>query len=208
MENGRVLTGFSHPVVAQYQVAAGKVTYTNGRPLGRGVKCALSLTTADGNDFYADDVLAESDNGVFSGGTATITVDGMHPDADRFVLGIPDPEEVTYGESLKTKVTRYGAAAKPPYLGYGHIATYQSGGVEIFVPHIFPKVKFRQPGFDGETRGEKKSFQTQELTADLHRDDTANKDWKWIGEDFDTKAEALAVLHGLLNVTVTEVSNG
>lgn len=198
--NGRVLIGFAHPVVAQYTAAGNTVSYSNGMILARGVKCALNLDTSDNNDFYADDVVAESENGMFAGGTAAITVDGMHPVAERFVLGLPEPEEVTYGEA-KTKFYKYGDGAKPPYLGYGHVVRYQSDNVEVFVPTIFTKVKFRVPGGTAETKGEKKSWQTQELTADLHRDETLTHDWKWVGEDQTTMEAAVAILHGVLGVT-------
>lgn len=200
MANGRVLIGFSNPVVAKYNQAGPTVTYTDGRALARGVKFSLSLETSDDNDFYADDAVAESENGVFAGGTASVTVDGMHPDAERFILGLPEPEEVSYGESKTVQVAKIGENAKPPYLAYGHIVRYQSDNVEIFVPTIFTKVKFRQPGGSAETKGEKKNWQTQELTADLHRDDTASHNWKWVCEDQTSMEDAVAVLHGLLNV--------
>lgn len=197
--NGRVLIGFSYPVVAKYNRVGKTVNYTGGRVLGRGVEIALKLETAAGNDFYADDVVAESENGVFVKGTTDLTVDGMHPESERFALGIPEPEQVTVGET-KINVTKYGDTAKPPYLGLGYIALYQSDGVEIFVPTILTKTKFRQPDFDGKTKGEKKDWQTQKLTADLHRDDTAGHDWKWVGEDQTTLEDAMAVLNALLGV--------
>lgn len=199
--NGRVLIGFSHPVVALYTASGSGVTYSQGMALARGVKFNLNLDTTDNNDFYADDVLAESENGLFSGGTAAITVDGLHPDAERFALGLPEPVAVTYGESQSVNVYKYGDQAKPPYLGYGHVVTYQSDNTEIFVPTIFTKVKFRVPGGSAETRKEKKDYLTQELTADLHRDDTSTHDWKWVGEDQTSMAAAVQVLHGLLSVT-------
>ena len=198
--NGRVLIGFAHPVVALYTANGNTVSYSKGMVLARGVKCTLNLDTSDDNDFYADDVIAESENGLFAGGNAAITVDGMHPKAERFVLGLPEPEDVNYGENQTVKVYKYGDGAKPPYVGYGHIVRYQSDNTEIFVPTIFTKVKFRVPGGSAETKGEKKSWQTQELTADLHRDETATHDWKWVGEDQATMEAAVAVLHGLLHV--------
>lgn len=204
--NGRVLIGFSHPVVAKYNQAGNTVTYTDGRALARGVKFSLNLETSDDNDFYADDAVAESENGVFAGGTAAVTVDGMHPESERFILGLPEPEEVNYGENQKVSVAKFGENAAPPYLGYGHIARYQSDNVEIFVPTIFTKVKFRQPGVSAETKGEKKNWQTHELTADLHRDDTANHDWKWVCADQASMEDAVAVLHGLLNVPSGEAA--
>lgn len=200
--NGRVLIGFAYPVAAKYNFDGTNVTYSGGMVMARGVGVSLDLETSDDNNFYADNVVAESENGEFTGGTADLTVDGMHPTAERFVLGLPDPEEVTYGETRKVNVTKYGAKAKPPYIGVGFVAVYQSDGVEIYVPTILTKAKMRQPKFEAKTKEDKKDWQTQELTADLHRDDTSDANWKWIAEDQSTMAAAKEILNGILNVAV------
>lgn len=201
--NGRVLIGFAYPVVAKYNFDGTNVTYSDGMVMARGVGVTLDLETSDDNNFYADNVIAESENGAFTGGTADLTVDGMHPKAERFVLGLPDPEEVSYGEAKKVNVTKYGGKANPPYLGMGYIAVYQSDQTEIYVPTILTKTKMRQPKFEAKTKEDKKEYQTQELTADIHRDDTADANWKWIAEDQSSLAAAKAVLDGILNVTAT-----
>ncbi|MBR7147436.1 MAG: hypothetical protein IKD13_01285 [Firmicutes bacterium] len=202
MEAGRVLIGFSYPVVAKYNYDGKNVTYSDGRVLARGVSVSLDLETSDDNNFYADNKLAESENGDFNGGTAALTVDGMHPESERFALGLPEPEAVPYGESKTVKITKHGANAKPPYLAMGYITQYQSGGDEnIFVPTILTKGKFRTPKFDAKTREGKKDWQTQELTLDLHRDETEGRNWKWVAEDQTSEAAAMEILNALLNVT-------
>lgn len=200
MEAGRVCIGFSHPVVAKYNNAGGTVTYTDGMVLARGVSVSLKLEESEDNNFYADNKVAESDNGEFTGGTANLAVDGLHPAAERYISGLPEAEQVTYGESQKVGVTKHGKNAEPPYVAIGVIVQYQSGGEEIFVPVIFTKTKFRKAGLNAKTQEETKDWQTQDLVADLHRDDTAEKNWKWVADDQATEAEAIAVLHGLLNV--------
>lgn len=200
MANGRICTGFSHPVVAKYNNAGGTVTYTGGIVLARGVSVSLSVNPAEDNNFYADNALAESDTDTFKDGTAKLTVDGMHPEAEKVVYGLPEPEEVTYGESKKVKVTKSGKAAEAPYLGIGVVVRYQSDNVDIFVPVILTKAKFKPHGLEAKTQEAQKDWQTQELEAVLHRDDTATHDWRWICEDQTTEADAIAVLHGLLNV--------
>lgn len=204
MEDGRVLKGFSYPFVAKYNNAGGNVTYTGGMPLARGVDIKLNVETTDDNKFYANNVVAESEAGEFKSGTAESTVDGMHPVAERFVLGLPEPVEVAFGESQKVNVTKYGSVAKAPYVGYGFVAWYQSDGVDIYVPILLTKAKFRQPNFEAKTREENTSWQTQNLTADLHRDDSEDKSWKWIAADQTTEAAAVAILKGILNVADAE----
>lgn len=196
---GRVIVGFSHPVVAKYNNAGGVVTYSGGMVLARGVEVDLSIETDDDNNFYADNALAESANGEFASGAAKLIVDGLHADPERFILGLPEPKDVPYGEST-VKVTKHGKNAKPPYVGIGFVVDYKSGGGHIYVPVILNKGKFRQHGTKAKTREDKTSWQTQELEADLHRDDSDDASWKWVGEDQASEAEAIAVLHGLLNV--------
>ncbi len=204
--NGRVVTGFSHPVVAKYDYDGSAVTYSQGMVLARGVSVKLGINTSDSNDFFADNSLAESESGEFTGGTANLVVDGLHPAAEQFVLGLPKPEAVTYGESKTINVTKYGSAAKAPYVGIGYVVEYTSDKTKIYVPTILRKGKFQQPSSNAKTREKGAEWQTQELVADIARDDTAGADWKWIGEDQTTEADAIAVLHGLLNVTAVPVA--
>lgn len=196
---GRVGVDFLHPVIARYNNAGGKVTYTDGIVAGRGVKVSLNLDTPSDNDFYADGVVAESENGLFGGGTVALTIDGAHPETDRMMHGLPAPKEVTVGDKT-VAVTKFGAAAKPPYLGVGFIRVYQCAGALIYVPIVLTKCKFRSAGLDASTREKTTSWQTQEKTADLHRDDTEDQDWRWVCEDHATAADAIATLHALLNV--------
>lgn len=202
---GKVLVGFSNPYVAKYNNAGGTVTYTDGRRLARGVKVSLDVDSSDDNDFYADDDIAESENGQFSKGTANITVDGLLVETERFIAGLPEPETVSIGEKT-VKVYKHGVKAFPPYLGIGIIVQYRSGGKDTYVPIIMTKAKFRPTTLDGSTREKETNWQTQDLVADLHRDDTADHNWKWVVEDQDTKAEADAILRSLLNVPDTDAA--
>lgn len=200
MAAGKVITGFSYPTVAKYNAEGTNVTYTDGMRLARGVDVDLSVNTSEQSNFYADNRVAESDGGVFTDGKATLTVDGLHSAAERFIQGLPEPEEVSYGGEKKAKFTKHGDKAAPPYVGIGFIIQYQSGGVTTYVPMILTKGKFPASGIKAETQGEKKNYQTQTLEPSLFRDDTADHNWKWVGEDVSTEDEALAIIDGILNV--------
>lgn len=200
MAAGKVCTGFSYPFVAKYGVADGKVKFTEGMRLARGVKISISPEVADDNVFYADNVAAESDDGIFTGGTVSLTVDGLLQKAERFIYGLPEPTEVAYGESQKAMMTKHGVNAKPPYLGIGAVVRYQSNGVTTYVPTILVKAKFKTNGTEAATQEENKDWQTQELEAALFRDDTADADWKWVGEDLPTEEEAVAIIKGIFAV--------
>lgn len=190
---GKVATGFSYPYVARYNVNEGVISFSDAMELARGVSVNVSPTTSDSNKFYANNQEAESGPNRFTGGTATLTVDGLLVAAERFIMGLPAAGEDGW--------TDYGDSAVIPYVGIGYIARYMSGGVESFTPTILVKTKFQQINSDLATQEEEIDWQTQELTADLFRGDNTNHSWKYLGADFATEAEALAALRTKLGIT-------
>ena len=73
---GKVCIGFSCPYVGLYNANGGNPSYSKGMRLARGVNIKINPDVSDDNDFYADNVAAESDGGVFTGGTADLTCRG------------------------------------------------------------------------------------------------------------------------------------
>ena len=200
---GKVCVGYSDPYVAKYGYADNAVTFTDGRRLARGVDVKINPETVDSNDFYADCELAESESGHISGGTMSLTVDGLHQDAERFVYGLPEAEEVDCN-GQKVNITKYPSAMDIPYMGVGVVIHYLSAGVTTFVPVIVLKNKFKVPGTEAATREKETNYQTQALETTFMPDDSATHDWKWVGDDCATRAEAVAVLKGLLSVAAAE----
>lgn len=196
---GRVATGFSYPVVGLYSSNGGAVTISGAMVLARGVGVDININTASENEFYADNALAESENSIFESGTLKLTVDGLFDAAERLISGQAEPAEVTYGES-KVKLTKYSADAEPPYIAVGVIVEYKSNGKRIYVPTTIVKTKFKPTGTSVQTRGKTTSWQTQDLEATIHRADDAEHNWKWVGEDFPTEAEAKAVLNAIFGL--------
>lgn len=194
---GKVCTGFSKPWVALYSASAGVVTYSGARQLARGVSVSLNPEEADSNDFYADNVEAESVAGTFSGGTVDLVVDGLLQDAEKMIMGLPAATEVA-----GVSVLAYGDDAQPPYVGIGYIARYMSEGVTTYTPTILTKAKFNIPGAEHATQEENISWQTQALSAALMRDDTAKHNWKYVAaEDYSTEKDAEDALKAILGVT-------
>lgn len=193
-----VTTGFSKPYVAKYSNEGTTVTYTEGMPLGRGVSLSLNIETADDNNFYADNVIAETESGKFTNGSATITVDGLSNDAATLVFGLPEPESVQVNES-PVEMQGYGEALDPPYVGYGCVRRTQYKGKVEYWPVILPKIKFAVPSEEMATQEENIEFQTQELSATIERDDTEKQNWKRVSATgFPTEAEAYAVVTSIL----------
>lgn len=77
MAAGKVCTGFSKPIVAKYTKGTSGITYSDGQLLGRGVSISASADQADDNNFYADNIIAETESGVFTSGELSLTIDGL-----------------------------------------------------------------------------------------------------------------------------------
>lgn len=197
MANGRVITGYSMPKVAVYSYATNTVTYTGLTALARGVSVSMDVETSDSTDFYADNVCAESAGGRFTGGTITLTVDGLKDAARKLIQGLPAETTLTVG-SESVKVLEYDDRQSAPYVGIGFIVRYMENGVTSYVPVVLTKCIFDVDTIDAETQGENIEFQTAELTATIARDDTTNHTWRRIGEAQTTEAAAEAVIAAML----------
>lgn len=190
--NGRVITGFSKPYIANYAASGTTVTYSGGMVLARGVAVSLAPESADDNKFYADNVTAETAAGVFTGGTATITVDGLNPDARALAYGLP--------EAGSDGWTADGDTTNAPYVGIGYIVRYMSGGDVIYVPTVLAKTRLSIPSEEANTQEDQIDWQPTALDFTLMRDDSANHNWRFIGADFTTEEAAEAALKTKLGI--------
>lgn len=209
MAEGQVGTGFSKPYVAVYNYTAstGAVSYSDGQRLARGVDVNISADSGNNNNFYADNVIAESDEGVFGGGTVTLTVDGLFIASERLISGLPDAENVPVG-SATVPVTSYGKSAVAPDMGFGFIWRRQSDGVVTYTPVVLTKVKFAPVATVASTQGETIDWQTQSLSATIARDDTDAENWKKVGDPQTTERAAENVVRVLLGLAVLTDGSG
>lgn len=191
MANGKVITGYSMPFVALYAAANGVVTYSGGIPLARGVDVSLSVEGGGDNDFYADNVKAESDTQTFSSGTLSLTVDGLKAAARKLISGVKTTRKEGTGDTA-ISFDVYDDKQEMPYVGVGFVVRYMEDGVTTYAPIIIKKVKFSPEGLDAATQEENIDWQTTKLEASIMRDDTANHEWKMIGEDQTTEEAAVA----------------
>lgn len=193
MANGRVITGFSKPFVALYSASGTTVTYTGGIPLARGVEVQIEPETTDDNRFYADNIVAENEAGTFNGGTATITVDGLKDAANKLIFGLPTADQQGW--------TNYGNDQAVPYVGFGCVVRFQEEGVVSYVPLVLTKIQFNEATMQAATQEDTIDWQTQELTAQVFRDDSANQVWKKLGAGVDTEAAAETAMKAALGVS-------
>ena len=200
MANGKVITGYSKPYVALYNANNGSPTYSGGMPLARGVDVSVEAETGDAVNFYADNVLAESVGGVFTGATITMTVDGLKDAARQLIMGLPAAESMTIGQDT-VQVYKYDDRQSIPNVGIGFVIRYMEQGVTTYQPVVFTKASFSVDGLEAATQEEEIEFQTTELEAALMRDDSANHVWRIIAADQTTEAAAVNVIKGILNIT-------
>lgn len=190
---GRVTTGFSKPYVALYGETGGTISYTSGQKLARGVDVSIAPESTDDNIFYADNISAETDAGRFTGGTVTLTVDGLLASTRKLIFGLPTADAQGW--------TAFGDDMEIPYVGIGFIARQQSDGEVTYVPTVLVKCRFNLPEDSAATQEEEIDWQTQSLEAAILRGDDANHNWKFVGDDYDTEAEAEAALKTKLGIS-------
>lgn len=189
---GQVCTGFSLPYVAKYAAAGGTITYSDGQKLARGVSVSIEPEASDDNNFYADNILAESAGTTFTGGDLNLTVDGLLANAEKLIMGLPTAS----GDWMV-----YDDTQEVPYVGVGFIARYQSDGVVWYVPIILVKCQFNQLSTSAETQEDQINWQTQELSAKIMRGDDSVKSWKKVGSAQTTEAAAEALIKTALGIT-------
>lgn len=192
MALGKVCTGFSKPYVAIYNYSDGTITYGDGQILARGVEVSIEPESSDATNFYADNVIAETIGGQFTGGTATLTVDGLLQDAEKLIAGLPTAE--------KDGFIDYGMNQSTPFVGLGFIVRYLSGGVTYYTPVILTKAILNPQSTEAATQEDEVDFQTQELEFTLSRDDSLNGVWKKVGGELASEAAAEAAIKGFFNI--------
>lgn len=197
MANGQVTTGFSKPYVALYTCTNGVISYSNGRPLARGVEVNVEPESSEDNNFYADNQEAESDSGKFTGGTIGLTVDGLLVAAEKLIMGLPEAVDgwMDYDDDQHI-----------PEVGVGFIRRVMSGGVTSYIPYILVRAVFSQITVNGATQEEEIDWQTTELSATLKRGQDAKHRWKRVGQNCQTEEAAEAMIQEAFGITST--SNG
>ena len=194
MVAGRVCTGYSKPWVAVYGNVGTVVTYSRAQQLARGVSVNLQPESAEDNNFYADNIVAESGAGEFIGGTVEFEVDGLFRDTEDLIFGAPAAVDGWVAD---------GSKSNPPFCGAGFVVRWMSEGVTKFQPVVLPKVKFNIPEEERATQEDQIEWQTTTLAATIMRDDTEDKNWRYRGEEFDSEAAAEEALKEKLGVTIS-----
>lgn len=176
------LTNFRYSVLTE--AADGTPSYAGANTPAKAVSCSVSVTNNDAK-LYADDTLAESDTS-FSGGTVT--------------MGIDEDDLATMATLLGHSIDAQGEMIRKaddtaPYVGLGRVVTKMVNGVYKYKAEFIYKVKFSEPSQENTTKGESVEFGTTEIEGTLAA--LANGKWS-IAKSFDTKAEAVSYIEGLM----------
>ena len=176
------LNSFRYSVLTEG--ADGTPSYAGAKTPARAISCNVSITNNEAK-LYADDVLAESDTS-FQSGTCTI--------------GIDDEDQETMAELLGHTVDAQGVMVRnsndtAPYVGFGRIIKKMIRGVIKWKVEFLYKVKFAEPTQENTTQGESLEFGTTSIEGQI----STLADGRWSeSKTFDTKAEALTFLEGLM----------
>lgn len=192
---GRVCTGFSKPWVAQYNASGTTVTYSSAQRLARGVSVNLQPESSEDNNFYADNQVAESGAGEFTGGTVELEVDGLFRATENFIYGSTDSDDEDWVAD--------GDSNSAPFLGIGFLVRWMSAGVTTYQPVVLAKTKFSIPEEERATQEEEIDWQTTTLVATLMRDDTEEAAWRYRGKSYATESEAEEALKSFFGAVVS-----
>lgn len=188
--------GLSKCYAAVYSESSGVITYSDGTIIGKAVEFSTSFDTADDNNLYADNAIAETDR-TFAGGTLTISTDDLSQAASALILGITPSTITVDGNSVSELI--FNDDMLTPDMGYGTIVKKKVNNAYKFRAVVLTKIKFNIPDEAATTQGETIEWQTPSLTATIMRDDSAKHAWKREAM-FDTEADAVAYIEEVLNI--------
>lgn len=195
------IIGVSKPYVAKYSNTNTTVSYTSGQILDKMTEIDISINSAEDNNFYADNSIAESDSS-FSGGSVTVNTADLGPEATALVLGItPVPiADISGVTDEDVNELIFDDDQRSPYLGFGCIIKKRVNNVDQWRAIILTKIMFAVPNDAATTQGETIEWQTPQLTGTIMRDDSAKHAWKREAT-FTTEAQAEAYIKARLSIT-------
>ena len=195
------IIGVSKPYVAKYSNTDTTVSYTSGQILDKMTEIDISINSAEDNNFYADNSIAESDSS-FSGGSVTVNTADLGPEATALVLGItPVPiADISGVTDEDVNELIFDDDQRSPYLGFGCIIKKRVNNVDQWRAVILTKIMLAVPNDAATTQGETIEWQTPQLTGTIMRDDSAKHAWKREAT-FTTEAQAEAYIKARLSIT-------
>lgn len=144
------------PIKNEPQNAA--IIYDKGLLVTRAVAADITYERSE-NKYYADDVLAESDNAAASG-TISVTGSEFLPEARVAIFGV---KKVTEGDKTVYRTT----AAPTPYIGLGYVTVLIYKGKYKYYANWIHKMQFALSGESARTKGENIEWQDETASGDI-----------------------------------------
>lgn len=193
--------GLSKPYYAIYSNSGGTVRYSSGGLMGKAIEVDVSIESANDNNLYADNIIAETDR-TFGSGTITLTTDDLSQAVSKAILGVQEATitGITGITDTSPKELIYDDRQASPYLGIGFIIKKKVGGVDAWRAIVLRKVMFSVPADAAETQGESIEWQTPTIEGTVMRDDSTYHTWK-SETTLTTEAQAEAYIKSRLNIT-------
>ena len=189
--------GLVHPVVATVSTytSGSSISYSAGKVVAEAVRASLNWDRADG-EFYGDDVLLDSDNGVL-GYTIEFEPTGLTDEVRGYMLG----------ETVQTNEYSVTDAAAPD-VGFGYVRVMRSTNsagkvVDSYEGWWFHKVKFGVTSEETQTKGQSIEWRTPTLNgkgSGVILDSTGTKRFA-LHKTFTTKADAISYVNGKAGIT-------
>ena len=179
------LNNFRYGILTEAQ--DGTPSYAGALIPGKAISCNVEISNNSAK-LYADDVEQETDTS-FAGGTVTIGLDRADYTTQANLLGH------TYSE--ETGIVR-NSNDVAPYVAFGRVIKLMIDGALKWKVEFLYKVKFAEPSQSDTTQGESVEFGTVEMQGQVMQ--LGNGNWS-TAQTFNTKADAISYLEGLLTTT-------
>ena len=181
--------GLRYPVVATMasHTAGAEPTYNNtGMVIGKAIAANLTITR-NNNPLYADDAIAEDDNGI-TAMSMELGTDDILEDVQEYMLGT---YKVTGQSGAPTLY--YDSDASAPKVGFGYYRVRKKAGVVKYQAIWYYQAVFGTDSENAATKGESIDWQTPTITgrcAALSVDSTGSKKFR-VKAVFDTETDAI-----------------
>ena len=192
--------GMRHVVAAKIatETPGAALTYSAGMVVGKAIQGNLTWDRND-NPLYADDAIAENDNGA-TGGSIELVTDDLLDTVRAYLLG---DEAISVGTGTSA-TTEYESTDEPaPYVGFGYMRVRVKNGVTSYQAVWYHKAQFGETNENAQTKGQTIEWQTPTLTGRIMGvNDNADGQIRFRRRaTFETAAAAIAWLDAKAGIT-------
>ena len=154
--------GLRHLAVAKLSAhtPGAEPTYSAGVVMGKGIEANLTITR-NNNPLYADDVIAEDDNGITAMSIEVRAAD-LENDVRVYMLGLLEKET---GSGTSTVTEYHDTDKAADYVGFGYVRWRRVDGVDKFQAYWYYKVLFSEESENATTKGESIEWGTPTVTG-------------------------------------------